>query len=73
MRGGGRGAESYSYDRKKAWPSINRSVLSGMEYETWPGKCDVTNTAELVLSLKRRSYKRSGLTIKLIFYYGCNE
>ncbi len=26
--GGGRGAESYA--RKKAWPSINRSVLSGV-------------------------------------------
>ena len=26
--GGGRGAESY--DRRKAWPSINRSILSGI-------------------------------------------
>jgi hypothetical protein len=29
--GGGRGAESF--DRKKAWPSINRSILSGKNSE----------------------------------------
>ncbi len=49
--GGGRGAESY--DRKKACPSINRSVLFGKEYETWPGKCNVTHTAELVLRISQ--------------------
>jgi hypothetical protein len=49
--GGGCGAESH--DCKKTWPSINRSALSGMEYETWPVKCDLTHTAELVLRISQ--------------------
>jgi hypothetical protein len=64
-RGGGRGAESS--DRKKAWSSINPSILSGPQYSQ-----RYVTSWFLVIQLKKNSdssCRKSNLTYTLVIYY----
>ncbi len=52
--GGGSGGGAESYDRKKAWSSINHSILSGVQYHSL-GVGSVTEGGKWDQRVKERS------------------